>query len=206
MSVRQLGLIGLIGVVYTVAAVGALHLLDPEVGIVEGFISEYALGDYGWLMRSAFFAAGLGTLAIALGLRQSLPRCRRAALAAALMAVAALGFVVAGIFDADTADASGKTTITLPGVIHDTSTFVLFLGVIVAAFLLHGLFAREPRWRALSPVALWFAVAMTVSRLVMLVVPADGPGGLSQRVFTALLMIWLAVLGWGVRRSARHPS
>lgn len=185
---------------YTVAAVFALHLLDTDVSPVDGFISEYAVGDYGWLMRSAFFAVGLGTFAIALGLRESLTPSRRATAVVILMIIAAIGFVVAGIFDADTPDASGDIENTAPGLVHDLSTFVLFLNVIVAAFLMRGLFASEPRWQALSRAALWFAVAMTVSRIVMLAVPERGPGGLTQRIFTTIVIVWLAILGGRLRR------
>ena len=65
-SVRQLGSIALISVAYSVVAVAALHVLDTDPDPVEHFIREYALGDYGWLMKSVFFAAGLGVWRTAL--------------------------------------------------------------------------------------------------------------------------------------------
>ncbi|MDH3226296.1 MAG: DUF998 domain-containing protein [Thermoleophilia bacterium] len=200
--VGQLGFIGLIGVAYSAAAVVALHFLDTDLDPVEDFISEYAVGDYGWLMKSAFFAVSCGTLAIAGGLRRSLRPSRRATAAVVLMSLAGVGFFVAGIFDTDTPNASGDIDNAAAGVAHDFGSSVVFLSVIIAAFVLWGVFASDPPWHGLSRTALWFAIAMTMSRVVTLAIPEGGPVGLPQRVLAATMMIWLAILGWEMRRLA----
>ena len=55
------------GPLLCIALVAVLHVLEPEVNDSNA-VSEYALGDYGWLMNIAFFlgAAGIGALAFAL--------------------------------------------------------------------------------------------------------------------------------------------
>jgi hypothetical protein len=199
-SAAQFGTFALIAIGYAAAAVLALHVLDADLDPVHGFMSEYAVRDYGWLMRSAFFAVGLGAISIALGLRASLAPGWRVTLTVLLMAVAGAGFVVAGIVDADIRNAAGEVESTAPGIAHDLATFVSFICLIVAAFVLHGLFGDEPRWRSLAQPALWFAIAMALSRAVMIAVPEDGPGGLSQRLFAAIMMLWLGILAWRLRR------
>jgi hypothetical protein len=42
----------------------ALHLIEPEFDPSRRLISEYELGRYGWLMSLAFFALGVGVLAM----------------------------------------------------------------------------------------------------------------------------------------------
>ncbi len=47
----------------------ALHVLKPDLDPSWRFISEYELGDYGWVMRVAFFALALSCagMGVALG-------------------------------------------------------------------------------------------------------------------------------------------
>ncbi len=206
-TVEQLGSLGLLSVAYSAVAVAALHLLDTEFDPVDDFLSEYALGDYGWLMRSVFVASGLGALAIALGLWRSLPRDKQAAAGALGVAVTGVGFIVAGIFETDTEDAAGEVETTATGLVHDLASSTLFLSVIIAAFLLWRVFAAAPSWRALSRPTLGFAIALVVFRVATIAVPEGGPVGLPQRVLAALMMGWLALLAWWlVRASDRRES
>ena len=50
-------------------SVVALHLLPNSLGPVGARLSEYANGEFGWLMTVAFVTLGLGMVALALGLR-----------------------------------------------------------------------------------------------------------------------------------------
>ena len=51
-----------------VLLLGSLHLLEPEFDPTWRFISEYALGQYGWMMHVAFLAlaTSLASAAIAI--------------------------------------------------------------------------------------------------------------------------------------------
>jgi hypothetical protein len=53
------------GPLLCLALVALLHVLESEVNDSDA-VSEYALGDFGWLMNAAFFsgAAGIGALAV----------------------------------------------------------------------------------------------------------------------------------------------
>ena len=52
----------MIGVAFWTIAVVALHFLDSELDAADTYVSDYALGDYGWLMRAAFIVVGIGKL------------------------------------------------------------------------------------------------------------------------------------------------
>jgi hypothetical protein len=43
-------------------ALGLLHVVSPEVDILSRAVSEYALGDFGWLATIMTVAEGLGPL------------------------------------------------------------------------------------------------------------------------------------------------
>jgi hypothetical protein len=44
---RQYGTIGFAGVGLLVVTLVALHFLDPDLSVVDEYMSVYALGDYG---------------------------------------------------------------------------------------------------------------------------------------------------------------
>ena len=62
----------LTGIGLFVVIVLLLHFVEPEFDPSRRFVSEYALGDQGYLMNLAFFmfSAGNGTLAIQLSRSQ----------------------------------------------------------------------------------------------------------------------------------------
>ena len=57
--------------------VAVLHILEPEVNDSDA-VSEYALGDFGWLMNIAFFSGAAGIGALAFVLHRSLARSKTA--------------------------------------------------------------------------------------------------------------------------------
>ena len=54
------------------ANIVVLHFVEDEFQPCCSFISEYVLGDWGWLMNLAFIALGGAFLAVAHGLRSTL--------------------------------------------------------------------------------------------------------------------------------------
>jgi hypothetical protein len=49
---------------------GLLHVVSPEVDPVARPVSEYALGDFGWLATIRTLAQGIGPIALAVALRR----------------------------------------------------------------------------------------------------------------------------------------
>ena len=75
---------------------------------------------------------------------------------------------------------------------------MLFLSLVISAWVLRGVFSRDPAWRAFATVTLWFAVALTITFVFQFVGPWGA--GLQQRIFVVVMMTWLALLGWRVSR------
>jgi hypothetical membrane protein len=169
---RQYGAIGLAGVSLFVPAVLALHLLNPNLSVTHEYMSVYALGDYGWLMRVGPVLLGLGVVVIALGLRATLASGRRVTAAWALILIAGLGIAAAGLF---VTDPTGTTGYTFSGAVHDLAALAVLPGLVVGSWLLRGVMARDPAYRAFASWQLWFAVLLTASTLLVLATPLPGP-------------------------------
>jgi len=91
----------LAGIGYFTLVVIALHLLRSDLDISHRYISEYAIGHFGWLMTSAFYGLSLGSLALTIALYQRITIKGRSWLGLVLLSMWALGIMVAGIFKAD---------------------------------------------------------------------------------------------------------
>ena len=197
MSAKQYGTLGIVGVACFLLANLALHFLDPSLSVVDTVLSDYALGDYGWLSRAAQFAAAVGLIAIALGLRSTLAPGKRVAASWVLLLLAGFGFIVSGLFATDGTEA---TEFTFNGVLHIISFFVSILGLIVGAWMLRGVFSRDDGYKHLSRTQHWFAVFITVGVLGIVVLEPVSVG-LSQRALLVVLVTWWFVLAANVRRS-----
>ncbi len=199
MTAKRYGLIGIGGVVVWVVANLVLHLLDPELSVVGNTTSEYALGDHGWLKRAAEFANGAGVIAIALGLRATLSPGRRVTASWVLMLVAGVGFFVSGVF---VTDETGAEDVTLSGSIHLIFGFlVTVVCLLVAAWMLRGVFARDDGWRQFQRAEHRFAVAFSIA-VVGNIALAEAAPGLAQRVLIVVVASWWLALAVNIMRAS----
>jgi hypothetical membrane protein len=191
MDGRWYGRLGLAGVSGFILLLGLLHVLEPGFSVVDDYTSDYALGDAGWLMRVAFASAALGVAGVALGLRAVLLPGRRVVLAWRLLLVSAAGFVLVSIFDTDPTAATEMTT---HGTVHVAAAAVIFLCLLIACWVLRGVFARDPAWRGFAGAQRWWAIAYSATFVDSFFLPT--PAGIGQRLFVAVLMAWLFTVAW----------
>lgn len=85
-----------------------LHFLEPEIDPTRRFISEYALGKYGFLMSVAFCFWSLSHLFLFVALRNQL-KTSVGKIGLFFLLVSALGLIIAGIFTTDPAIAETQT-------------------------------------------------------------------------------------------------
>jgi hypothetical protein len=201
MTHKQYGTIGVIGVGLFVLALIGLHILDSDLSVVDEYVSVYALGDHNWVSRAADLAMGLGIIAIALGLRKTLARGKRVTASWVLVLVAGFGFIVSGIFNTDPTD---TTDATISGAIHDLGGYISMLSLMIATWLLRGVFKRDEEYSAMSRTQTRFAVLMTGALAAFIAFEAIL--GLTQRLLIAVVATWLITLAINIRQTAKHRS
>ena len=169
---------------YFVIVLIVLHILEPEFDPRFRFMSEYALGDYGWLMTTTFFALGLVPFLTAIGLQNVYESSRSIRIGLGLLVVAAIFIWLAGIFR--------------DSIPHLLAGVVAFPSMVMAVLLLSWTFRRAAGWQTIY----WLAVFVGLAMLAMLfLMVADlGMPGLQQRVFIFLFLLWLSIV---VHKSAR---
>lgn len=168
----------LICVGYYVVVGIALHFLEPEYDPRYQFMSDYAWGAYGWLMTTTFFVLSLAVLTVAVGVRNVHQSSRSARVGFGLLVIGALFVCLAGVFRG------------FP--LHDIASAVGIPSLVMAALLLSWSFRKAGGWQSIHRGTFLIAVGMFAAVASMIV--DVGMPGLQQRVFLALLLLWLSIV------------
>jgi hypothetical protein len=175
------------GPLLCITLVALLHVLEPEVNDSDA-VSEYALGDFGWLMNVAFFSGAAGIGALAFVLHRSLSQSRTAVVGIVLLSIAAVAWVLLG---AGNIDPEGADT-TTHGLIHGIG-FLLGLPTRLAApLVLAAAFRRDERWANHRRLTLVLGIAALAAEVA-------GFSGLASivtlRLALGLWLVWIALTG-----------
>ena len=188
-----------------VVLLGALHVLKPELDPSWRMGSEYAIGDYGWVMRIAFFLMALSCAALCAALHsQSETIGGRIALGLLLVVAAAL--VVGGVFVVDPV-MTKPADMTTHGMLHSLAGAIFVLSLPIAGVLLSRSLGRRQAWRAAMRSICWTAhfmwVCVAASLVHVITVQSSGrvfgPGswnGWLNRLTVLSFCAWLMTISW----------
>jgi hypothetical protein len=192
-----------------------LHLIKPELDPSWHFISEYAIGRYGWIMVLAFLSLALSYVSLFLALRSQLQTITgRTGLA--LLLVSALGLIIGAVFTTDPITATGDA-VTTEGTLHNLGGTV-GLAMPFAAALVGWKLARSPAWVSAKRPLLWATglavVAFLVSFASVGVMVSQSSGrfgpdvlvGWPNRIEIVVYSLWVMVVSrQAIRLSAQLP-
>jgi hypothetical protein len=188
-----------------VVLLAALHLIKPELDPSWHFISEYAIGDYGWMMVLAFLSFALGYVALFVAIRTQ-TRTIVGKIGLVLLLVSAVGLTIAAIFTTDPITVS-ENAVTTEGTLHNSGG-TLGLAMPFAAALIGWKLARNPGWSSAKRPLLWATGLALVAFLVsfvsigVLVSESDGKFGPDvlvgwpNRIEIMAYSVWLMVVAW----------
>jgi hypothetical protein len=193
----------------------SLHVLSPEFDPSFRMVSEYALGQYGWVLSLLFLAWGISSWALAVALWSQV-KTRAGKVGLWLLVIAGLGEALAAVFD----------------ITHDTGHSIAQLlgvgGFSIAALLLSVSLGRLSAWRGARLPLLWLAhlswisVVLLGAALVLMTVqfaqvtgghlpqhaPAHLPAGVLgvvgwiNRLYVLLSCLWVFVAAWHMMKVA----
>ena len=156
--------------------------------------SALSLGDRGWIQIANFLQLGLGMLAFAFGVHQTL----NSVAGAVLVAIFGLGAIVAGVFRMDPmrgyppgAPTGTPTEWTWHHKVHDVSGPVMFLAIFGACLAL-ARHLQEP-WRLYTLLTAVAGFALTITMAVAWQKDAENTG-LVQRVLILVYCSWIVLL------------
>jgi hypothetical protein len=160
-----------------VGLLASLHFIKPELDPSWHFISEYAIGRYGWIMVVAFLSLALSYVSLFVAIRSQL-RTIAGRIGLASLLVSALGLTIAAIFTTDPITVS-KGAVTTEGTLHNLGG-TLGIAMPFAAGLIGWSLARNPVWSSARRSLLWatgLALVACVVSFVSLGVMVGQSGG-----------------------------
>ena len=186
-----------------VVLLAALHFIKPGLDPSWHFISEYAIGDYGWIMVLAFLSLASSYVSLFLALRSQL-RTIAGRIGLAMLLFSALGLTLAAIFTTDRITVSANA-VTTEGTLHNLGG-TLGIAMPFAAVLIGWKLARNPAWSSARRPLLWATALALVAFLVSFVslgVMVSWNGGefgpdvlvgWPNRIETVAYSVWLMVV------------
>jgi Protein of unknown function (DUF998) len=184
----------------------ALHAIKPEFEPSWRFISEYAIGQYGWIMTLAFLIWSASCAALALALKGEV-RSWPGKVGVGVLLIVAAALVPAGLFAQDPVTAK-PDELTTSGNIHALASMIGIPGIPIAAILISSsLWRTNPAWRPYRSSIMWTAHATWVSLALMAIylmwaVPraggfnADVWAGWMNRLVVTTYLSWQFVIAY----------
>jgi hypothetical protein len=194
----QLAGLAIVGQIFLFLSAWLLPIVS-EYRLIGDNMSELVLGQYGFVQTLAFLIAGVGTLGLALAVRQLTRGSWGSFTGSLLLSIYGVGAILVAIFPTDRIDSPAEVWSQSPiGMIHITISIISFLCIIVGMFVLAWTFSRQARWQSLSP---WFwSAVLPGAALSLFFAQAEGPlVGLLQRLLVAVISVWLIMVALRVR-------
>lgn len=184
-----------------------LHVLSPELDPSYRLLSEYANGDYAWVLALLFVTWGLGTFALAYAVRSQL-KSVAGKIGLTFLLIAGLGEALSAVFDINQS-------------LHTLTSMMGIVGLPIAAMLISVSLARTQSWTAAKKALLWAAnltwvslVLMGVSFALLIITYTQAGGdlnagsdaplpdgvvaviGYANRLVVTLYCLWAATVAW----------
>lgn len=188
----------LAGVALYVAIDVLLAFLRPGYSLVYNAESDYGRGPWYWVMDINFLLRCALSLAIASALYQVVRRDDRITAGLALLVTWAVCSGLLAFF----ADDPEGTPQHGSGIVHLILAFIAFTSVTIGLILISVSLISDPAWRPAARVLLAISVggALTYLLLGTAAKHHHAPGGLYERAFLGLELLWMVVAAVAIAR------
>lgn len=187
-----------------------LHIINNSVNPIWQPISEYALGNAGWLMKVAFFSLGISFLSLGIYFIREIPNIG-SRIGGVLLILASLGNFLAGIFNTDPTSTLPEQ-MTASGQIHNAAAGLLGFMILATVFIAFQ-FKKQEQLRPykksilLLTIILWgleFILVVTMgvylSETNGMITP-ETPIGWLGRIVVIFCAIWVCVCAQYMEKS-----
>jgi hypothetical membrane protein len=147
--------IAIVGSVIALLSLAILHALSPEFEPSWRMVSEYAVGEYGWVLSIMFLSWAISSWALAYAIRSQL-RTKAGKIGIAFLVLAGIGEAMAAFFNVNHS-------------LHAVAAMIGIPSLAIAAMLISTRLARTRSWLAAKRPLLWTANLTWISYVVMTV-------------------------------------
>jgi hypothetical membrane protein len=197
-----LGWLTVVGVVVYVGIDVLLRFLRPGYSLLYNAESDYGRGPWYWVMDLNFLLRCALSLAVVSALPAAARLDDRGRGGRILIAIWAVSSGLLAFF-AD--DVEGQP-VHGSGIVHLALAFVAFVSVTIGTILVSANLRSDPAWRPVAAVLLAISVAGAAAFLLLgtALGHKHAPGGLYERIFLGLELLWIALAGGFI--AAHRPA
>lgn len=199
------GALTIAGVVLYLALDVLAQLLPPHYSPVRQAESDLAVGPYGYVMTINFVVRGALSLALVAGLARGVTAQARSMVGIALIGAWAVGAFLLALFPTDV-----SARLTIHGGIHLLVALVAFCAIALGELLVSLRIGADARWARIRPYLLACSIATLVALLAELVgaraSTSLGIGGLIERIFLGLALLWMLLVAINLVRLGRNKA
>jgi hypothetical protein len=201
LSTSRLAALAIVGVLAYIAIDAFLAFARPDVNLVHDPESDYGHGAWSWLMDANFVLRGALSLAIVAALGRVWPS-RRSRWPLVAIGVWAVASALLAFF----ADDLAGGPVTTHGKVHVLLALIAFVAATAGSIGAGWTIWRAATWRVLGAALLAIGGATAVALVLTgrSVGRAFADGGLEERIFLGLVLLWIGVAAVGVRRVVQH--
>ena len=187
-----------------------LHFLDSSVNPNWQPISEYALGNAGYLMNFAFILLGTSFILLGISILQKFPS-KGAKIGAILLIISALGTLTAGIFNTDPMTTLPEN-MSISGEIHSIAAGLLGFMILATIFITvlyykHNILRPYRKSMLIITLLLWISELTLVACIGYYLSETNGiiseetPIGWPGRIVVLLCAIWCYISADSIQKS-----
>jgi hypothetical membrane protein len=192
---RRAALVSIIATVYFFAATIAARLVNTQYNFLRDYISDYAVGPWGWIYGSAFWASCIGCIALAVALTQSVPPIALSRTGVGLLVIVGVTYAIDFFFPTDILPPGAPPT-TIVGAIHLLAALFGWVLFAVGALLVSSDLKSIPYWKPWRGPLMklsWLSVLLLI--VLVMVVASKAPfGGLAEKAFILDRNVWALLL------------
>jgi hypothetical protein len=163
-----------------------MHFIRPDKSILSCFVSEYAVGNYSWLMILGFLGMAVGALCLIIGLLNSLEASKTGIITLVLWCGCTF------LFSIFVTDIPGDRP-TPQGLIHGFAALIALLNLSITMLAWGHIFNRNGSWRNMAKTSLFFGVVSIAIFIAFLLSPPS-IRGLTERILIILDISWVILV------------
>lgn len=150
------------------------------------FVSEYAVGEYGWLMTIAFYALAFGAALLLISLLQD---CKVSVTGCITLGIFSVGILLAGIFPTDVP----VEPPTARGLVHGFAALIALFSLGISMLAWGNIFKKNNNLKKLATPSIFYGLASLLLLIIFIASPISYRG-LTQRFLLACDISWLFLI------------
>lgn len=185
-----------------------LHIIKPELDPSWRMVSEYAIGDYGWLMSLAFLSLALSCVSLVTALRRQMPTLS-GKIGLVILSATAVGLTLGGVFKTDPITIN-PGAVTFSGNMHGLGALIGLPTFPIAATLISLSLTRSKTWATSKRSYLlmlglaWVSLVVFVTAMATMFKGTFNPTvliGWPNRLLMVTQCAWMMSIAWQMVRS-----